>query len=51
MDHLVPIARGGKSSKANVVTACKMCNNQKKQLLPMEWENYLERIRNDANGL
>jgi 5-methylcytosine-specific restriction protein A len=29
MDHLVPIARGGKSSKSNCVPCCKECNNQK----------------------
>jgi len=42
MDHIVPIARGGKSTKGNIVPACKACNNKKKQLLPMEWEAYLE---------
>ena len=41
MDHVVPISRGGKSTKGNVVTACRDCNTLKKQLLPMEWENYL----------
>ncbi len=41
MDHIVPIARGGKSTRGNVVPACKMCNTKKKQLLPMEWEAYL----------
>jgi len=45
MDHIVPIARGGKSTKGNVVPACKECNNTKKQLLPMEWEQYLSDIR------
>ncbi len=45
MDHIVPIARGGKSTKGNVAPACKTCNTQKKQLLPMEWEDYLERLR------
>jgi len=44
MDHIVPIARGGRSTKGNVVPACKTCNNQKKQLLPMEWEAYLKNI-------
>ena len=43
MDHLVPIIRGGKSSRGNVVPACKECNNQKKYLLPLEWEEYLRR--------
>ena len=42
MDHIVPIARGGRSTKGNVVTACKKCNTAKKQLLPMEWEEYLK---------
>ena len=29
MDHLVPIARGGKTTKKNVVVACKPCNASK----------------------
>ncbi|MBW1694131.1 MAG: HNH endonuclease [Deltaproteobacteria bacterium] len=45
MDHIVPIARGGRSIKNNVATACKECNNAKKQLLPMEWEQYLKNAR------
>jgi len=43
MDHIVPIARGGKTTKGNIVTACKECNNTKKQLLPMEWEDYMKK--------
>ena len=50
MDHIVPIARGGKSTKGNVVAACKECNNQKKQLLPMEWEAYLNRAKTPHNS-
>jgi 5-methylcytosine-specific restriction endonuclease McrA len=45
MDHIVPIARGGGSTKGNVVAACKACNTAKKNLLPMEWEGYLMSIR------
>ncbi len=41
MDHVVPVSRGGKTTKGNVVPCCKECNNAKKQLLPMEWEAYL----------
>ena len=41
MDHIVPVARGGKSTKGNVVPACKKCNNAKKQQLAMEWDGYL----------
>jgi 5-methylcytosine-specific restriction enzyme A len=44
MDHIVPLARGGKSTKGNLAPACKTCNTQKKQLLPMEWEAYLKRL-------
>jgi len=45
MDHLVPIVRGGKSTRGNVVPACKECNNKKKYLLPVEWEEYLESMK------
>jgi len=36
MDHIVPIVRGGKSTKGNVVPCCKTCNNAKKYLTPVE---------------
>lgn len=49
MDHVVPIARGGRSTKGNVVPACKDCNNKKKQLLPMEWDRYVAGIQ-QSNG-
>jgi len=45
MDHIVPLARGGRSTRGNCVPACKACNNRKKSLLPMEWDAYLERLR------
>jgi len=44
MDHVVPLARGGRSSKGNLVPACKECNNRKKYLLPVEWEEYLKSL-------
>jgi 5-methylcytosine-specific restriction endonuclease McrA len=44
MDHIVPVARGGRSTRSNVVACCKECNTAKKQLLPMEWEAYLKKI-------
>lgn len=44
MDHVVPLARGGKSTKGNLVTACKECNTKKKQMLPMEWDAYMDRL-------
>ncbi len=30
MEHLVPLIRGGLSSKNNIVACCKPCNNNKK---------------------
>ena len=44
LDHVVPVARGGRTTKGNCVPACKDCNNQKKNLLPMEWDEYLKRL-------
>ena len=44
MDHIVPVIRGGKSSRGNVVPSCKECNNKKKHLLPIEWEEYLSAL-------
>jgi len=41
MDHIIPLARGGKSEKFNIVPCCKECNTKKKQLLPSEWEEYM----------
>lgn len=47
MDHIVPIIRGGKSRKGNVVPACKECNEKKKYMLPFEWEEYLKRLKEE----
>lgn len=47
MDHIVPLVRGGKSTKGNIVAACKECNNKKKYLLPIEWEEYLQKLKKD----
>ena len=44
MDHIVPLARGGRSTKGNLVPCCKDCNNKKKTLLPVEWEEYMYRM-------
>lgn len=44
MDHVVPLIRGGKSRKGNIVAACKECNNRKKYLLPLEWEEFLKNL-------
>jgi 5-methylcytosine-specific restriction endonuclease McrA len=36
MDHLVPLARGGKSTRGNIVPACQPCNRSKKLSTPVE---------------
>jgi 5-methylcytosine-specific restriction protein A len=48
MDHVVPLSRGGKSRKGNLVPSCKECNNRKKSLLPLEWEEYVRRLAEEA---
>ena len=47
LDHVVPLVRGGHSTRGNCVPACKPCNSAKKSLLPIEWEAYLERLRQE----
>ena len=47
MDHLVPLGRGGASVRGNVVGACKDCNTRKRSLLPVEWQEYLDRLAHD----
>ncbi len=49
MDHIVPLSRGGKSRKGNVVPACKDCNNKKKSLLPVEWEEYMGQLAHQGD--
>jgi 5-methylcytosine-specific restriction enzyme A len=49
MDHIIPVSRGGRTIKGNVVPCCKECNNAKKQLLPMEWEDYLKRFERSSD--
>jgi 5-methylcytosine-specific restriction enzyme A len=41
MDHVIPLARGGRSEKINLVPCCKVCNTKKKQMIPAEWEAYM----------
>ena len=41
MDHIVPVIRGGRSTRGNLAPACKACNSKKKYLLPLEWQEYL----------
>lgn len=39
MDHVLPLARGGKTTKNNVVPCCKECNVRKKSRMPAHWDN------------
>lgn len=43
MDHIVPLARGGRSTKGNVVPACRDCNRAKRLETPAEAQ--LNRLR------
>lgn len=36
MDHVVPVARGGTSTKGNIVPACLDCNRDKRVTIPAE---------------
>jgi 5-methylcytosine-specific restriction protein A len=50
MDHVVPLARRGKSTRGNVVPACQACNRNKKLGTPVE--NILDQIRiNDVESI
>ncbi|HUU81101.1 MAG TPA: HNH endonuclease [Acidobacteriota bacterium] len=51
MDHVVPLSRGGKSKKGNIVPACKECNNKTRYFLPLEWEEYLKALEKDLPDL
>lgn len=44
LDHVVPLVRGGKSTRGNCVPACKECNTRKRDLLPTEWQEYLDSL-------
>ena len=50
MDHIVPLSRGGKSTKSNVVICCKTCNNKKKYLTPVDiiLKEQKEQLKNDS---
>jgi 5-methylcytosine-specific restriction endonuclease McrA len=47
LDHLLPLVRGGHSTRGNCVPACKTCNSAKQDLLPLEWQDYLDRLQRD----
>ena len=50
LDHVVPLVRGGRSIRANMVAACKECNNKKQSLLAWEWQAYLDTLDRSAES-
>jgi hypothetical protein len=50
LDHVVPVARGGRSTKGNVVPACKECNNKKKLMTPAELLLQAARVQTGGDG-
>ena len=50
MDHLVPIARGGKSTKNNCVVCCKDCNNKKSMMTTVEMTMAEMEARGELGG-
>jgi 5-methylcytosine-specific restriction endonuclease McrA len=44
MDHLIPLIRGGRSVRGNMVPACKDCNSKKQSSLPWEWDAYVQAL-------
>jgi len=45
MDHVLPLAKGGLSIKSNLVPCCKSCNTIKKNMLPTEWIEFLNKSK------
>jgi 5-methylcytosine-specific restriction endonuclease McrA len=48
LDHVVPLVRGGRTTKGNCVPACKECNSKKQDLLPSEWQEYLNHLESQV---
>ncbi len=48
LDHVVPVARGGTSTKGNVAGVRKACNAEKKYLTPAE--RILAELERTADG-
>ena len=49
LDHVVPLVRGGRSIRPNMVPACKECNTRKQSLLAWEWQAYLDQLERSAD--
>ncbi len=44
LDHLTPKSRGGRSTKENLVVACRTCNIAKGNLLLSEWVENIQNV-------
>ena len=44
MDHVVPLSRGGRSNRGNIVVACKACNTKKKDTTATEFLSRKEKL-------
>jgi len=49
LDHIVPLVRGGRTAKGNCVVACKQCNSKKQDMLPSEWQEYLQYLEQQVD--
>ncbi len=47
LDHIVPVARGGRSTRGNLAPCCRACNQAKKYLTPAEL--LLRNLETDAD--
>jgi 5-methylcytosine-specific restriction endonuclease McrA len=47
LDHIVPVSRGGRTTKGNCVPCCKECNNRKQALTPVEWDEFVAKLENE----
>jgi 5-methylcytosine-specific restriction protein A len=47
LDHIVPVSRGGRTTKGNCVPCCKECNNRKQSLTPVEWGEFIAKLENE----
>ena len=50
LDHIIPKAQGGKSSRANLQIACRACNSMKAALTPGQFREVVQRIAKNLNA-
>ena len=44
VDHVIPLSRGGLNRKENKKLCCKRCNNEKGDMLPDEYREFMARM-------